>query len=58
MATTYRTPLNTADFRVPRRRRTRKSRSMDLEKVQRDFWLHFDLEKFASDWRRGLGKRA
>jgi hypothetical protein len=44
------------DWSPPPRRRAKKLRPADSERIQRDFWLHFDLEKFASDWRRGIGK--
>jgi hypothetical protein len=40
---------------ILRRRRRRRTKPIDMAKVQRDFWRHFDLEKFASDWRRGIG---
>lgn len=41
---------------LQRRRRRRTATAVDLERLQRDFWKHFDLEKFARDWRRGVGK--
>ena len=41
-------------FRRSRRRRAVDPR--DLERSQKDFWQHFDLEKFAADWQRGIGK--
>ncbi len=59
MSSTYRKPVFAKDWTPPRRRRSKQQRpAVDLERLQRDFWLHFDLEKFAMDWRRGLGKRA
>lgn len=57
MASTYRKPVLGKELALPRRRRSRKLRSVDMEQLQKDFWLHFDLEKFANDWRRGIGKR-
>jgi hypothetical protein len=38
------------------RRRAKASRAVDLEKIERDFWQVFDLEKFARDWRRAFSK--
>jgi hypothetical protein len=58
MSTSYRGPVAVKDWSPPRRRRTKKVRTVDLEKLQRDFWMHFDLEKFAKDWRRGLGRQS
>ncbi len=59
MSSTYRRPVVSKDWTPPRRNRSKKPRPAgDVEKLQRDFWLHFDLEKFAMDWRRGVGKRA
>jgi hypothetical protein len=40
-----------------RKPRTKPVRPADIERLQSDFWRHFDLEKFASDWRRGVGGR-
>ena len=40
-----------------RRHRRAKRRAADVERIQGDFWRHFDLEKFASDWRSGVGIR-
>lgn len=34
-----------------RRRRRPPSRRIDAERLERDFWSHFDLEKLASGWR-------
>jgi hypothetical protein len=59
MSSTYRKPVAVKDWTPPRRPRSKKTRQPDdTAKLQRDFWLHFDLDKFATDWRRGLGKRA
>ncbi|MEX2582067.1 MAG: hypothetical protein WD766_02265 [Gemmatimonadota bacterium] len=56
MSTNYH-PVRLADQPILRRRRRRKSKPIDMERLQRDFWKHFDLEKFASDWREGVGRR-
>jgi hypothetical protein len=42
---------------ILRRRPRRRPKPVDIEKLQRDFWQHFDLEKFAQDWRSGVGLR-
>ena len=40
------------------RRKPRRGGKVDRSgRAEVDFWKHFNLEKFASDWRRGLGKR-
>ncbi len=41
----------------PRRRSPVASRINDAEKLERDFWQVFDLEKFATDWNRSSAKR-
>lgn len=41
-------------LREARRRRTRSA--ADRERMEVDFWRHLDLDKFAADWRRGVGK--
>jgi hypothetical protein len=41
-----------------RRRTSRRATSTDLETLERNFWHFFDLEKFAADWRRGVGTRS
>ena len=47
------------DQPILRRRRRRKAPSAEqLERLQRDFWKNFDLDKFAADWRRGVGVRS
>ena len=38
------------------RRRRRRVDIVRPDRVKADFWKHFDLEKFAMDWRRGIGK--
>ena len=46
------------DQPILRRRRRRKGVSAEqIERLQRDFWRYFDLEKFANDWRSGVGIR-
>jgi hypothetical protein len=59
MVTTSCAPVRLAkDQPILRRRRRRKATNADqVERIQRDFWKHFDLEKFAGDWRRGVGLR-
>lgn len=39
-----------------RRRRARRADAETMARLQKDFWKHFDLEKFAMDWRMGVGK--
>ena len=58
MSTSYRPVRLAKDQPIMKRRARRKSRPVDLERIQRDFWKHFDLEKFASDWRGGVGARS
>lgn len=41
-------------LREARRRRTPSA--VDRERMEVDFWRHLDLDKFAADWRRGVGK--
>ena len=55
MSTSYHPVRLAKDQPILRRARRRKSRPLDLERIQRDFWRHFDLEKFATDWRSGVG---
>lgn len=57
MITTSRAPVQLAkDQPILRRRRRRRSPSTrEIELIQKDFWKFFDLEKFATDWRRGVG---
>lgn len=38
-----------------RRRRRRRVDAATMDRVKKDFWKHFDLEKFATDWRLGVG---
>ena len=59
MATLSSTPVRLAkDQPILRRRRRRKSATAEqLDRIQRDFWKYFDLDKFASDWQRGVGRR-
>ncbi|MEX2570164.1 MAG: hypothetical protein WD737_02595 [Gemmatimonadota bacterium] len=57
MSRNYQTVRLAKDQPILRRnRRRRKSRPVSLERLQRDFWKHFDLEKFASDWRSEIGR--
>lgn len=60
MITTNRAPVRLAkDQPILRRRRRRRAVTAErLEMIQRDFWKHFDLEKFAMDWRRGVGLKS
>ncbi len=37
------------------RRRSRRPSAAAVERLQKDYWRFFDLEKFANDWRRGVG---
>src|SRR5687768_5102301 len=37
-----------------RRPRRRRADAETVARLQKDFWKHFDLEKFAMDWRGGL----
>jgi hypothetical protein len=39
-----------------RRRRRRRNDAASMDRLKKDFWKHFDLEKFAMDWRLGVGK--
>lgn len=57
MTTTSRAPVQLAkDQPILRRRRRRRSSSeKQMDRIQKDFWKYFDLEKFATDWRRGVG---
>jgi len=45
------------DRAIPRPRRAAHQVARNQEDYQRDFWTHFDLEKFARDWRRLAMKR-
>lgn len=40
------------------RARRRRAKRPAAVRSETDFWQHFDLDKFARDWQRGLGKRA
>jgi hypothetical protein len=40
------------------RRTGRRARVVDPVRAEIDFWRSFNLEKFAQDWRRGVGKVA
>jgi hypothetical protein len=57
MAATYQPIRLAKDQPILRRRSTRKSRPADLERIQRDFWTFFDLDKFAADWRGQVGRQ-
>ena len=58
MSPSQRPRVAVKEWKPPRRSRSKKTRpAVDVETLQRNFWLHFDLEKFAMDWRRGVGKR-
>lgn len=44
----------------PHLRRGRPARrrvTLDPARAEADFWRSFNLDKFAKDWRRGVGKR-
>ena len=58
MANSY-APVGLAkDQPILRRARRRKpADASQLERLQRDFWRYFDLEKFATDWRNGVGTK-
>jgi hypothetical protein len=56
MANSYASVGLAKDQPILRQRRKRKPVSAaTLERLQKDFWKHFDLEKFARDWRVGVG---
>lgn len=58
MTTTSSSPVRLAkDQPILRRRRRKRVSPYRVEKIQRDFWKNFDLDKFAQDWRRGIGLR-
>lgn len=38
-------------------RRRSRAKGQDRDLLEIDFWKNFNLEKFAADWQRGLGKR-
>ena len=39
-------------------RRRREAHPRAPQRTESDFWKSFNLEKFARDWGRGLGKRS
>jgi hypothetical protein len=38
-------------------RAPRRPRRTAPERAESEFWRSFNLEKFAADWRRGVGRR-
>lgn len=38
-------------------RRRRRGRKATSRRTEADFWKTFNIDKFAADWRRGVGKR-
>jgi hypothetical protein len=38
-------------------RRRSRAKGQDREHLEIDFWKSFNLEKFARDWQRGVGRR-
>ena len=57
MPITYRSSRLAKEQPILRLLMRRRRKPVDVEKFQRDFWRHFDLEKFARDWQSGVGLR-
>lgn len=41
-----------------RRKPRRAPKGGRTDRAEIDFWKHFNVDKFAQDWRRGVGKRS